>query len=180
MKLSTGLRVVIVNGKPGVGKTTFEDACIDILGHAYGRKRSTIDKIKEIAKSGGWLGEKDPRSRKLLSDLKDLFTEYNDLPNSDIYFFLRGWEDDIQYYYVGNHPHVLFVDAREPEEIEKLKKDFNAITVIVRRPGDEKLETSNHADENVFNYEYDYVIENDGDLGKLKDEAQRFLNSIFS
>ena len=180
MKFSTGLRVVIVNGKPGVGKTTFENCCEEILGHAYCERRSTVDKVKEIAMEAGWRGEKDLKARKMLSDLKDIFTEYNDMPLNDIIKYLCGWESDLAYYEVGNHSHILFVDDREPEHIDRLKRTLHAVTVLVRRPGDEEVETSNHADENVFNYEYDWVINNDGDLKNLQLEAQQFVNWLFS
>ena len=46
--MSTGLRVIIVNGRPGVGKTTFEEYCKDVLGVGYVNSRSSIDKVKEI------------------------------------------------------------------------------------------------------------------------------------
>ena len=58
MIFGPGLRVVIVNGKPGVGKTFFQEICKDILRPAFCEQRSTVDKIKEIAKMGGWDGEK--------------------------------------------------------------------------------------------------------------------------
>ena len=180
MNFGTGLRVVIVNGKPGSGKTTFEDMCAEIVGDAYCNKRSTVDKVKEIAKIGGWNGVKDAAARKLLSDLKDIFTEYNNMPMNDILKYVSGWETDLAYYGVGNHPHILFVDDREPEHIEKLKNMLNATTLLIRRPGDEDVETSNHADKNVFEYEYDWTINNDGDLDLLKVKAQIFVNSLFS
>lgn len=165
---SNGLRVVIVNGKPGCGKSTFEDMCAEILGYAYCKQRSTIDIIKEIAKTGGWKGEKDLKTRKFLSDLKQLFTEYNDLPSKDVMKYLDDWEYELARYNVGNNPHILFVDDREPKHIDKLKKELNAITLLIRRPGDEDMETSNDSDEFVFNYEYDYTILNEGDLDELK------------
>lgn len=180
MIFSSGLKVVIVNGRPGVGKTTFENMCAEIIGDAYCSTRSTVDKVKEIAKIAGWNGVKDAAARKFLSDLKDIFTEYNNMPMNDIITYLTGWEADLAYYGVGNHPHILFVDDREPEHIEKLKNTLNATTLLIRRPGDEETKTSNHADEKVFNYKYDYVIENNGDLLKLMDKAQVFINSLFN
>lgn len=177
---STGLRVVIVNGRPGVGKTVFESLCRNILGDAYCEQRSTVDKVKEIAKSAGWEGAKDLKDRKLLSDLKDLFTEYNDMPFEDVIRSLDRWEEELQFYGVGSHPHVFFIDDREPEHIERLKKALNATTLLIRRPGDESTETSNHADAQVFEYEYDWVINNDGTLNDLQASANSFLNWIFS
>lgn len=177
---SNGLRVVIVNGKPGVGKTTFEKLARDILGEAFCECRSTVDKVKEIAMYAGWNGEKDLKSRKFLSDLKDICTEYNDMPVTDIIKWLNMWEADLRYYNVSNQPHVLFIDDREPEHIQRLKEKLDAITVLIRRPGDEDIETSNHADEEVFNYDYDWTIYNNGDLEDFKDKTQAFLDWIFS
>ena len=54
----------------------------------------------------------------------------------------------------------------------------NAITVLLRRAAVENLEQSNHADANVFNYEYDYVIENNGSLEELWEKAVKFLEEI--
>ena len=71
---------------------------------------------------------------------------------------------------------ILFIDCREPKEIQKLKEQLNATTVLVRRLGDEVNETSNHADENVFEYEYDYTIKNYGDLSDLVTECVGFLD----
>lgn len=177
---SSGLRVVIVNGKPGVGKTTFEKLARGILGDAFCESRSTVDKVKELAVEIGWKGEKDLKTRKLLSDLKDICTEYNDMPVTDIIKYLNIWESDLKYYNVSGRPHVFFIDDREPEHIQRLKEKLNAVTVLIRRPGDEDIETSNHADKNVFNYNYDWVINNNGSLGDLEEETERFINWLFS
>ena len=45
---------------------------------------STVDKVKEIAAECGWDGVKSPKNRKFLSDLKDLLTEWGDVPYKDI------------------------------------------------------------------------------------------------
>ena len=177
---SYGLRVVIVNGAPCSGKSTFEHMCQDILGYAYCQTRSTVDKVKEIAVHCGWDGVKTPKNRKFLSDLKDLLTEYNDLPFTDILQFVKGWEDDLSMYHVGDKLHILFVDDREPEHIERLKKELHATTLLIKRDIAEQQPTSNHADENVFNYDYDVVIQNNGSLEHLKYEAQAFINYLFS
>lgn len=70
----TGLKIVIVNGAPGSGKTSFENFCQEIMGD-FCQIRSTIDLVKEIATIyAQWDGKKDLKSRKFLSDLKDLLT----------------------------------------------------------------------------------------------------------
>lgn len=132
---------------------------------------STVDFIKQIATECGWDGVKTPRNRKFLSDLKDLLTEWNDVPYQKILDHIEYMQEFGRLY-----DWILFVDCREPKEIQKLKERLNATTVLVRRLGDEVNETSNHADANVFEYEYDYIIKNYGDLSDLVVECVGFLN----
>ena len=58
---------------------------------------------------------------------------------------------------------ILLIDIREPKEIEKAKKAFGAKTILIKR-NDVKSITSNMADAGVFDYDYDFVIENNGTL----------------
>lgn len=175
----TGLKIIIVNGAPGSGKTSFESFCQEIMGD-YCQMRSTIDLVKEIALFyTGWNGEKDLKSRKFLSDLKDLLTEFNDVPFNDIVRFKNVWEDELEMYDVKDHPHILLVDSREPEEIMRFKRELGAVTVLIRRASAEIAETSNHADANVLNCDYDYEIDNNGSLDELRAKAVEFLDLIF-
>ena len=175
----TGLKIVIVNGAPGSGKTSFESFCQNKMGD-YCQIRSTVDLVKEIALFyTGWNGEKDLKSRKFLSDLKDLLSQFNDVPFKDIVRFKDVWEDELDMYGVKEHSHVLFVDSREPEEIMRFKRELGAITVLIRRTDAEQAATSNHADANVLNCEYDYEIDNNGSLEELHKKADQFLDLIF-
>lgn len=175
----TGLKIVIVNGAPGSGKTSFENFCQEIMGD-YCQMRSTVDLVKEIASIyAQWNGKKDLKSRKFLSDLKDLLSQFNDIPFKDIVRFRDVWEDELDMYNVKCEPHILFVDSREPEEIMRFKRELGAITVLIRRTDAEMSKTSNHADANVLNCEYDYEIDNNGSLDELREKAMEFLDLIF-
>lgn len=166
----------------GVGKTTFEAKCKELVAANstfwYDEKQrmavdiiSTVDFVKQIARECGWDGVKTPRNRKFLSDLKDLLTEWNDVPFQKVF-------DHVMYLdvFAKGFDWLLFVDCREPTEIQKMKERLNATTVLVRRLGDEVNETSNHADADVFEYEYDYTIKNYGDLSDLVVECEAFLD----
>ena len=170
----------------GVGKTTFEKKCVELCGASSTfwfddtEKRrtlvkmvSTVDFVKEIAVKCGWNGVKTPENRKFLSNLKDLLTEWDDIPYKKILEEVERLNNWASYNY---HDWILFVDCREPAEIQKLKERLNATTVIVRRLGDEVTETSNHADANVFNYEYDYTVKNYGDISDLVVDCVNFLD----
>lgn len=177
--IESGLKIVIVNGAPGSGKTTFEYFVKKKMG-AYCETRSTIDLVKEIALFyADWNGEKDLKSRKFLSDLKRLLVKFNNVPFNDIVRYKDIWEDELEQYGVINHPHVLLVDSREPEEIKLFKDKLNAVTLLIRRADAENQETSNESDANVLNFDYDWVIENNGSLEDLEQKTVDFLDLIF-
>lgn len=157
-------QVIIINGTGGSGKDTFVGFCTEF---AKVKNISSVDKVKEAAKIlVGWNGEKDEKSRKLLVDLKRLSIEYNDSPTKYIkeqYEIFK--KSDLQF---------LFIHIREIEEIEKIKKLLNAKTLLIKNPR-VALITSNNSDKNVYNYKYDYIIENNGTLEDLKNKARKFV-----
>ena len=174
------VKVVVVNGRPGVGKTEFERQCAAqcnlfhrTTGFSLGRDlwidvTSTVDFVKEIATECGWDGTKTLENRKFLSDLKDLLTKWDDVPYKMIVNRVNSLPSINDW--------IMFVDCREPAEIQNLKEGLNATTLLIRRPGDDETETSNHADAGVFNYKYDLTIENNSDIIDLEKKAKDFIN----
>lgn len=161
------IKIVIVNGTMRAGKTTFETMVKEIAasqGHSV-KILSTIDYVKEIAKMIGWDGKKDKESRRFLSDLKDTLTRWKDLPYQEI-------KKEIEYQEI-NKTDLIFIDCREPEEIQRFVDDYQALTLIVQR-GEDYIPIGNHADDNVTNYQYDIVINNNRGLDELMQEATIF------
>lgn len=171
------IKIVAINGAPGSGKTTFEEIIKKKLNH-YCISRSSIDKVKEIATICGWDGTKNLRNRKFLSDLKDLLTEYNDLPFNDILNTKRLMEDEFNSYDLTGKA-LLLTDIREPKELARARDELKAITVVIRNNKAESEATSNHADSEVLNFDYDYCIYNNGTLEDLELRTEEFLNWIF-
>lgn len=164
-------QVFIINGSGGVGKDSFIESVAKTDKYALGNY-SSVSKVKEIAKIIGWDGSKSERDRKFLSDLKLLTTEYNDMPLKDMKDYVRFFMED------DNIPRIIFLHIREPEEIAKAInefKEYNAKSILVKRDSVKHI-TSNMADENVYNYEYDIVINNNGTLEELKEKADCFIN----
>lgn len=160
-------QVIIINGTGGSGKDTFVEFCSEF---AKVTNISSVDKVKEAAKIlVGWNGEKDEKSRKLLVDLKQLSIKYNDYPTKYI-------QEQYKEFKTSNAEY-LFIHIREIEEIEKIKKLLNAKTLLIRNPR-VALITSNNSDGNVYKYEYDCTIENDGTLEDLKEKAKEFVKEI--
>lgn len=132
---------------------------------------STVAFVKDIAMRCGWDGTKTPKNRKFLSDLKDLLTDWNDVPFKRI-------QQRIQWLEMCGDNYILMVDCREPSEIQKFKDRLNALTVIIRRPEVENEETSNHADAEVMNYNYDLTIWNNSDKIELANKVVDFMEQL--
>ena len=54
---------------------------------------------------------------------------------------------------------------------------FGAETILIRNPNVKKIE-SNHADRDVENYEYNYIIENNGSIEQLESTAKVFVDFV--
>ena len=174
------MQMVIVNGQPTSGKTKFIELCLEEL-KGRGEETSSIDYVKHLATEHfNWDGKKTPKSRKFLSDLKDLLTEWDDIPYKKILKAFKAFEYEFEQFGVNHDDAVFFVTCREPKEIQKFKDRLDAKTLLIRRAVVESSSQSNHADSNVFNYKYDYVINNNGNLNELKGKAKGFLQLIRS
>lgn len=172
------MKIFCINGAPGAGKTTFEHYVREIMGEDYCYIFSTIDCIKKLALRAGWDGEKTPESRKYLSDLKDLFTKWTDYSFKDVKKKIDVVENSIETLRGFSDDCAVFVDVREPEELQRYKDELGAITVLIHRSAAENVETTNHADENVMNFKYDYKLYNEGNLEDLKGLAKLFIEEF--
>lgn len=161
--------IFIVNGMARSGKDTFVGIFRDKIGKNKSQEYSTVTCIKEAAKNFGWNGAKDEKSRKFLSDLKDLVTNYNDFIYSDIRYKI--------YSCINQNISFIFIYCREPDEIERYKKDYQAITLFIDRKSVD-LSHNNHADNNVFDYNYDFYIDNNGSLSDLASAADTLYDYI--
>ena len=160
--------VLIVNGKPRAGKDTF----VELLSYMIPvYKYSIIEKVKCVALDCGWKGKKEERDRKFLYELKKLTDEYSDMSFVDVYERIEAFaKDEIK--------EVLFaVDIRDPEDIEMMKDLTGAFTVFIENENVPEI-TSNPADANVANYEYDFVIKNNGTMDDYKREVYNFLMAL--
>ena len=160
--------VFVVNGKPRAGKDTFAEI-LNRYMNVY--KYSSVTKVKEIATLCGWDGKKEERDRKFLHELKMLTSEYSDLSYNDVV-------KEIERYRNGEiEADIFLVDVREPKEIKRLVEETDAMTIFIRNDNVPSI-TSNDADANVENYEYDFVIENNGTLDDFEDNIKLFMEFL--
>ena len=162
-------KVFITNGSAGNGKDTFAEFLGEYISVF---KYSSIDLVKEMYESIGIdRNNKSEKKRKLYSDTKDMLTKYDDIPFKDITSIVNDFKNN------SIEAEVLLIDIREPEEIARAVETFGAKTILIKNSNVEKI-VSNHADANVENYEYDYIIENDGSLEQLEKVAKLFCCDV--
>ena len=162
-------KVYVTNGSAQNGKDSFSEFLKRYIS-VY--KYSSIDLVKEMFETIGINKDnKTEKKRKLWSDTKDMLTQYDDIPFKDILSIVEDFKNN------KIETKVLLIDIREPEEIARAVETFGAETILIRNPNVRKIE-SNHADANVENYEYDYIIENDGTLEQLNKVAKMFCYDI--
>lgn len=161
-------KIFVQNSVGGSGKDTWAEF---VGKYIPTHKYSIIDLPKEAAKVLGWNGSKDEKDRRFLSDIMDLSTEYNDSPFRDVLSVVTDFKNNLI------EDEVLLIDMRDPKDIARAVEIFGAETILIRNPNVEKIE-SNHADANVEDYSYDYIIENDGTLEQLDMMAKFFVREI--
>lgn len=172
--------VIIINGKGGCGK----DTICNILDKHYPTKSiSTITKVKQAARlMFGWKGGKNLKDRKFLSDLKDLWTDYNDGPFMYAINEFQKFADKP----VAAYNEILIIHVREPSEIKKIKDRINfigtvpCVTLLIKSPRTESVEYGNEADDLVNKYPYDFLYNNAAPLNKVDEDFMGFFHEFIA
>lgn len=160
-------QIFITNGMARCGKDTFAEFLNDIIPTI---KYSSIDKVKEIAKLCGWNGGKTEEDRKFLSDLKALTSEYSDMS-------FKAVKSKVDEFMTDDKHLIMLIDIREPSEIKKAQVFFGAKTILIENTR-VKFVNSNTSDANVYNYTYDFVVQNNGTLEEFKENIVQFVKDI--
>lgn len=169
--------VVIINGKPQSGKDTFckyigewceqndkeytiwstiefeKDLFTDITGREYNPYSESIE-----------------RDRAFLSEFKQLLNKYYDVT----------YESFINL--IDFFPGVLLVHSREWDEIINFglyceENNIPFITVYVKNPNEKEYNNNSDKYCNINIQEYDVIINNNGSLEDLKENAKQFCES---
>lgn len=159
-------RIAVINGSGGVGKDTFVNFIKENYPFGTIVNVSTIDSVKAAARKLGWDGIKDEKGRYFLSELKYFANKYYPISLNTVY---QAIEDNPR-------ASCIFVHCREPKEIDKIKEEFDAITILVKNNNVEVAD--NYSDQNVENYNYDYIIDNNGTLYDLEKTAKAFITKV--
>ena len=167
--------MVCINGAGGVGKYSFIDFCQNV-SHTCDTQIENFSTIDIVRQAGQLLGctDKSEKSRKFISDLKDLATEYNN--HSRVYI-----EKQIKDLWKSNGSStIIFVHSREPKQISEFEEYFvkngivdNFLSVLVSSSRVKRITTN-------YDYDYDYYIQNDRGLDELRSKAKVFVDFVNS
>ena len=165
------MKIAIINGHAGVGKDTFVNFIKENYFIGTIVNTSTIDKVKAAARNLGWDGVKDEKGRKFLSELKYFANQYYPISVNTVREAIEE----------NPRAACIFVHCREPKEIDKIKEEFDAITILIKNDEDDTEVNNipnNYSDQNVLNYNYDYIIDNNGTLQDLEKTAKKFITEV--
>ncbi len=176
------VKIFLLAGKARTGKDTVAKAIINY----YEKKNKKVvrlgfsDYIKDYAmKITDWDGSDENKPRELLQTLgTDIVREKI---NKD-FFINRICEDIMVYKYYFDV--IVISGARFPNELDIPKSKFDNVTIIkMERPGYEnnlttkqKKHITEHALEDYQNY--DYLIENDGNIDNLVLKTNQMLEEV--
>ncbi len=170
--MAEDIKIVVLNGSGRSGKDTvaiYANRMFEVYSDLIVHNISTVDLIKDVARIMGWGGQKDDKSRTFLSDLKDLWSDYCNGP----FWYIVNYINKLD----QKKKHLVFVHIREPKEIQKIIDAYpTANTVLVTRKGTEDF--TNHADQEVNKFTYDFSIKNDGTLDEFYTKINQTLRYI--
>lgn len=171
--------VFVVNGQPRAGKDTLVRFMGDALGTAgYAVTHfSSIDPIKSIVSEGLGIdiSKKTEADRYLLASIGALVEEHSSFRSNICLDVVRSVIKQLEGKSVG-----IFLQIREPHIIDKvreelLKDKIPTYRILVTSPRAQEV-ISNSADAGVAGTAFDYLVKNNGTLGKLYDEAKALVD----
>jgi hypothetical protein len=171
--------VIIVNGLPRSGK----DTAIELMQHLMfpkiaARSYSSIDPVRNVLADWGVdLSAKTEEDRKLMSTIGDALEEHSNFKTEESFKKVLSFQEG-----AGLRDLVVFIQIREPDLIDKLKRRLEDVDIPVTRLKIQSSRglklTSNPADAGIDEMVYDRLIQNDSDLDDLKRDCKGMLKSI--
>ncbi|MBE6637240.1 MAG: hypothetical protein E7618_05495 [Ruminococcaceae bacterium] len=162
--------VIVINGAGGVGKDTLCNALTEDFSVI---NISAITPIKEIAAQHGWKGEKDDRSRRFLAELKRIFADYNDLPTR---YLVEQY-----HHFAASDAEILCVHIRESDQIARFVREVSlpCLSLLVRRDVISSHHYGNQADDEVENYPYDLIFDNNAPEEESKQAFRAQIRRLY-
>lgn len=161
----------IINGSGSHGKDTFIEFVRRNCTHTL--SFSTIEPIRDnLPQLGINVSNKTEADRLLLSSIKAAIMKYDpEWSRKQVY----NLEKEIKNNLYATDP-IIFIHCREKEDIDRIKS-LGAYTLLIRNKNVPHI-ISNESDKNVFDYDYDFIIDNNDDLTVFAEKASNFSRTM--
>lgn len=182
-------KLIITNGTGGAGKDTFYKMVanrLQALGYEVFRY-SYVQYTRDMLSEWGGIdtSAKTDKDRQLLAGINHALEEYSDIPFRDCCEFIdenlftyKTRYEPTENQFVPSDVNFIFLDVRVPEVINRFRERYqNTQTVFVHNG---EVNSATAEDKGVYNYQYDYVVDNTGNIDNLKEQADRYANYIIS
>jgi len=159
--------ILIAGNGMGAGKSTFANLLMTTLASSRSILTHIALPIKLIASNViGWNGNKDEKGRDLLQGIGELGRKYDQ----------NCWARWIKDFYLpscSNYPFdfVIIDDFRYPNERDVFQSSILYDTVTVRIMRNTAIRNGHISEESLDDYQFDYIIDNNGDLYDLERKA---------
>lgn len=167
-------KIIIINGNSGVGKDKFIELFQSLTQHGV-INLTTIKPVEDAMESLKIERSRDDKWRGCAAEMKQLTDKYYDISHRYVMRKIKSVHEN-------SFNQYIFVHCREPFNIERLKTQiknvigYKCYTLLIERNLNHIPD--NHADMNVQDYSYDYVIQNNSNLKMLERQAEWFLSEI--
>jgi|APSaa5957512622_1039677.scaffolds.fasta_scaffold76336_2 hypothetical protein len=168
--------VIVVNGVSRSGKDTF----IDYLAKKTQLllRHSTIQRVFTALINSSMIvnGKKGKKEREFLASVKQAWITYSNGPLQEVTNKVDHLEEQYKFMqHIGNI--FLTVQVREITEITKLKDHFkeDLVSLLVVR---DSVDPQHVTDEYVEDWDYDFVVSNNGSLEQLESQVDGFLTFL--
>ena len=158
-------KLFIINGYAKSGKDEFKKYVSKYIS-TY--NTSIINETKILVNDLYGESIKDDERRKLLSDTENFLADVYNIP-----YQITSAKVDL---FLQSNKKVMLIDVRKPLIIKELVDAFAFQTVLIKN--DRHHKANNDADMYVENYNYDYIIENNGTLEELEQKAIEFVKTL--
>lgn len=171
------MKVIILNGPGEAGKGEFFKQLKQSAYKGKLYKFSSITWAKQVAtECFGWMGQKDPLSREMLTNIQQAGIKYANIPHIKLINAMLAYYN---YFIFAGTNHLFVTDIREPEEIKKtvnICKNNKWPVLVVRIQNDIKEKEAKQklgkADNSFACYPYDCIIQNNGTIEDFKNEIK--------
>lgn len=191
------IKIIIINGKGGCGKDTMISECKQyfesIVYPSSGIPEckvynlSSIDHVKKMLTTVGITeNKKDPKYRKLLSDMKNRLDQYGDISSSTVIQNVMDLKMTYDTPPATSKTFLIFIHVREIDQITEMSRifkmmGFDCSTLLVTSSITDDITYGNAADDGVDSdlSIYDKTFENGGTIEESGKVFTQCIHDLF-